>query len=220
MWDKTKPAIGTNLQASHPEILANWSAIEAALGTQVTGVPVAISAVQWGYLGGLDQALTQASTPTFAGADLGGQIKFPATQVPSADANTLDDYEEGTWTPGIAFGEGTVGITYNETFRYGKYTKIGNIVFFTGIAVLTSKGTSVGSATITGLPFTIGSNSIFIASIQLVKVSFANQQFAKGEGVETVIHLYEVTEAGAMTVLNNADFADDSDFSISGFYFI
>jgi hypothetical protein len=26
-------------------------------------------------------------------------ITFPATQVASADANTLDDYEEGTWTP-------------------------------------------------------------------------------------------------------------------------
>ncbi|MDD5170311.1 MAG: hypothetical protein PHN75_15950, partial [Syntrophales bacterium] len=27
-----------------------------------------------------------------------GNVKFPATQVPSADANTLDDYEEGAWT--------------------------------------------------------------------------------------------------------------------------
>src|SRR4051794_8182039 len=29
----------------------------------------------------------------------GGQIKFPGTQNPSADANTLDDYEEQAWTP-------------------------------------------------------------------------------------------------------------------------
>ena len=28
-----------------------------------------------------------------------GQIKFPASQNASADANTLDDYEEGTWNP-------------------------------------------------------------------------------------------------------------------------
>ena len=28
-----------------------------------------------------------------------GQLKFPATQSASADANTLDDYEEGSFTP-------------------------------------------------------------------------------------------------------------------------
>jgi hypothetical protein len=31
-----------------------------------------------------------------------GQIAFRATQNPSSNANTLDDYEEGTFTPGIA----------------------------------------------------------------------------------------------------------------------
>src|SRR5262245_1079228 len=30
-----------------------------------------------------------------------GQLPFPALQNSSADANTLDDYEEGTWTPTI-----------------------------------------------------------------------------------------------------------------------
>jgi len=39
----------------------------------------------------------------------GGQIKFPATQNSSADANTLDDYEEGTWTPTLPNG-GTVTV--------------------------------------------------------------------------------------------------------------
>jgi len=28
-------------------------------------------------------------------------VQFPATQVASADANRLDDYEEGTWTPDL-----------------------------------------------------------------------------------------------------------------------
>jgi hypothetical protein len=69
-----------------------------------------------------------------------GQIKFPATQVPSADANTLDDYEEGTWTMGIAFGGASVGVTY-ATANAGKYTKIGRQVTVTGyIELLTSKG--------------------------------------------------------------------------------
>lgn len=31
-WDKNKPAINTTGQASHPEILANWAALEEAIG--------------------------------------------------------------------------------------------------------------------------------------------------------------------------------------------
>jgi hypothetical protein len=54
-------------------------------------------------------------------------ITFPATQVASADANTLDDYEEGTWTPQFTFGKtGCYDILQTET---GVYTKIGDISF-------------------------------------------------------------------------------------------
>jgi hypothetical protein len=57
----------------------------------------------------------------------GGQIKFPATQNSSADANTLDDYEEGTWSP-IISGVLT-GFTYSSG---GQYTKIGRLIHITG----------------------------------------------------------------------------------------
>ena len=81
-----------------------------------------------------------------------GQIKFPATQVPSADPNTLDDYEEGTFTPTIAFGGNSVGVTYSA--QTGAYTKIGNRVFVNITMTLTSRGSSTGNATIQTLPFT------------------------------------------------------------------
>jgi hypothetical protein len=80
-----------------------------------------------------------------------GGIAFPATAVAVADANTLDDYEEGTWTPALAFGGGTTGITYGN--RGGYYTKVGRVVTLTGGITLSSKGSSTGAATITGLPF-------------------------------------------------------------------
>jgi hypothetical protein len=51
-------------------------------------------------------------------------IKFPATQVASADANTLDDYEEGTWTPTFTGG----GIAGTNLVYSGSYTKIGRMV--------------------------------------------------------------------------------------------
>jgi hypothetical protein len=80
-------------------------------------------------------------------------IQFPATQVLSADANTLDDYEEGTWTPilGGAGGNGT--LTY--ALQQGGYTKIGNMVTCWG-RVQASSTVSGGSGTlqIFGLPFT------------------------------------------------------------------
>ena len=77
----------------------------------------------------------------------GSGITFPATQSASSDANTLDDYEEGTWTPSIG---GTA--TYNA--RWGTYTKVGNLVtvmFNVNILLINSGSTT----TLSGLPFLI-----------------------------------------------------------------
>ncbi len=83
-----------------------------------------------------------------------GQIAFPATQNPSTNANTLDDYEEGAWTPAIAAGTpGDLNIVYGNQF--GRYTKIGRTViahFNIGTSTFTHT-TASGQATITGLPF-------------------------------------------------------------------
>lgn len=89
------------------------------------------------------------SAPVVTGTtDLqGGQIKFPAAQVPSADPNTLDDYEEGTWTPtlsGITF----VGTQSNEY----NYIKVGRLVH---VSIYLSAATSVtiGNFSTITLPF-------------------------------------------------------------------
>lgn len=85
-------------------------------------------------------------------------IKFPATQVPSADPNTLDDYEEGTFTPVIE-GLTTTGVgTYSN--RVGIYTKIGRVVHFT-MYISTSSHTGTGGIAISGLPFNIGGDFVF-----------------------------------------------------------
>ena len=84
-------------------------------------------------------------------------ITFPATQVAATDANTLDDYEEGSWTPTIEFGGASVGITYSV--QLGRYTKIGNTVTIWFDVRLSAKGSSTGNVTISGLPFVTNSNS-------------------------------------------------------------
>ena len=64
-------------------------------------------------------------------------IKFPSTQIASSDVNTLDDYEEGTWTPVISGV--TTGFTYTSS---GFYTKIGKVVFVGGYIKYTSPSPS------------------------------------------------------------------------------
>lgn len=81
-----------------------------------------------------------------------GGIIFPATQSSSANGNTLDDYEEGTWTPVIGGAGGTSGQTY--TTQEGRYIKIGSMVWVAFYALLSAKGTITGNAQIQGLPFT------------------------------------------------------------------
>ena len=76
-------------------------------------------------------------------------ITFPATQVASSDANTLDDYEEGTWTPTVAASSGT---PTTVTIGTCKYTKIGRQVICTFNFTVVDKGTASGSF-IFSLPF-------------------------------------------------------------------
>jgi hypothetical protein len=66
--------------------------------------------------------------------------------------NELDFYEVGSFTPSVNFGGGTTGITYAS--RSGEYTRIGNVVTFRLSFNLSSKGSSTGTAGITGFPFT------------------------------------------------------------------
>ncbi len=81
-------------------------------------------------------------------------ISFPATQVPSANANTLDDYEEGTFTPTL-YGVTTAGSpTYTE--QSGSYVKIGDMYIVTAYIDLLTKGGMVGQIRIAGLPATAG----------------------------------------------------------------
>jgi len=103
----------------------------------------------------------------------GGGIQFPATQIPSADANTLDDYEEGTWTPALTC-ETPGTFSYTVSDAQGTYTKIGNVVTFSfllGWSAL-SVGTGTGSLQISGLPFTSSSTQNSVCAVQTYQVNW------------------------------------------------
>ena len=87
------------------------------------------------------------ATPSASGAG----ITFPATQSASTDANTLDDYEEGTWTPTV-----TTGTVNTQTCNY---IKIGRQATIWGRLFGFSNRSASSDVTINNLPFTSGSNS-------------------------------------------------------------
>lgn len=74
----------------------------------------------------------------------------------NVDANTLEDYEEGTFTPNYDAGG---GVTFSYSQQYGFYTKIGDTVFFTiylqGYASTITGGNENNGVALQGLPFTI-----------------------------------------------------------------
>lgn len=117
--------------------ISQLSSATALAGTEV--VPV----VQGGSTkkATIDQILSPAS---------GKGINFSA-----AGGDTLTIYDEGTWTPSLAFGGASTGITYNA--QAGTYTRIGRLVHCFARLSLSSKGSASGSATISGLPFTSAS---------------------------------------------------------------
>jgi len=89
------------------------------------------------------------ATPTTSGAG----ITFPATQSASTDANTLDDYEEGTWTP-------TLGGTATYSAQAGTYVKVGRLVYARGTLTVNSIGSGASLNAVSGLPFTLNSVTI------------------------------------------------------------
>ena len=93
------------------------------------------------------------ATPSASGAG----ITFPATQSASSNVNTLDDYEEGTFTPTCTL---TTPGTSATTFAVGVYTKVGNLVSATGRLTFT-KGTGSGDFVFGGLPFTSTSTTTY-----------------------------------------------------------
>lgn len=148
-----------------------------------------------------------------ATSSAGTGITFPATQSASSDANTLDDYEEGTWTPRIEFGSGGVtGITYNT--RTGYYTKIGNFVCYQAIITLSNKGSSTGAVTIQGMPFSINgtNNANASGAIRLGNTS--------GITAPIIVYAYNginIFQNGS-GLIYESNFANDTymEFSISG----
>jgi hypothetical protein len=132
-----------------------------------------------------------AATPSASGSG----ITFPATQSASTDANTLDDYEEGTWTPNQGAGLTVVG-TFSSA---AKYTKIGRVVNIAGyVAGSTSVAIGAQNYISTNLPFTSAAtyleNGIVVnaasTSYTIVQTQPSSTQLASGPALSATSTAY------------------------------
>jgi hypothetical protein len=138
----------------------------AVAGTTVLDLPATSGTV-----------VVSGTTPTLNG------ITFPATQVPSADANTLDDYEEGTWTCTVTMGSGSA--TLSSGTNTGAYTKIGRQVTVTGDFNINAVSSPSGSFTLNGLPFAIDTS--MPQNAERTAGVFVMNSFASNDGTGSLI---------------------------------
>jgi hypothetical protein len=144
--------------------------------------------------------VVSGTTPSLNG------ITFPATQVASAGANTLDDYEEGTWTPSL-------GGNTTYTAQSGDYTKIGRMVFFRGVIVVNTIGTG-STTTVSGLPFSVGNGGVFVDYWNAVNT---NVVFLSGDPTGTTVVFYSATAAAA-GLSTNSIFKNGTQVNFTGLY--
>jgi len=153
---------------------------------------------------------------------IGGQIKFPAVQSASSDGNTLDDYEEGAWTPALKFGGASVGLT--TAGSAGRYIKIGRQVTLYARIALTVKGSSTGAATVSGIPFQAENAIAAVTSMSVGLFTGMNINLALfTAGItnnSTSIDLYGASAAASgLAALTDTAFTDSSDIHFAGSYF-
>ena len=143
------------------------------------------------------------ATPSASGSG----ITFPATQSASTDANTLDDYEEGTWTPSY------LGLTSAGTTTYGVnkgiYVKVGQMITVTGVMTWTA-ATGTGGAALGGLPFVINNSngesdgSVWIGTESGYTMTGQLGAFLIRAGTTATLQVYNNGSASAANVINGS----------------
>ncbi len=120
----------------------------------------------------------------------------------TAAANTLNDYEEGTWTPTFAFSGASVDATYYA--QTGTYTKIGNTVVAEGRIYINTKGSSTGNFELRGFPFVANDYSAVSLSVNS-GMNYTGMIFAFMNISEARVSFTQMTEAGVSSNITQAN---------------
>ena len=166
-------------------------------GINMTGsASNSIVALNHAFNNGLSQIVTTASDITFGNK--------------TAESTNTDF--SGTWTPGVAFGGNSVGVTYGE--QTGTWTRVGNLITVRARITLTNKGSSTGAATITGLPFSGASSLVSSMSVAYAAAFAAGITNISGYASSTTIQL-QTFGAGSTANIQETSFNNTSDLIFS-----
>lgn len=169
-----------------------------------TGAAAPISATGSNYVvlsdgdGNIVASSKTAQTFALQGGTLssGTGIAFPATQSASSDANTLDDYEEGTWSPTAS----NFTVTGTPTIT-GTYTKIGRVVYF-DISYGSTGTIAYSTSALITLPFPgIESSGMIAMAVNVNSESFTSgksgvQMFLDSTNSRFFVGNFTTTSAG------------------------
>lgn len=148
------------------------------------------------------------------------QIQTNATGMTS---ETLDSYEEGTWTPVYNFSTSGAATCISD----GYYTKIGKMVFVQGYVRIQSSNTLTGDATITGLPYTATQTgqarhaSLNIGEARRFNTDMAYLRLLVNQNSTSITLTKNTTSVSSTQVVTNSDFvatAGYDNLSFSGCY--
>jgi hypothetical protein len=192
----------------------SWATASASPGGSTTQLQYN-NAGAFGGISGVTSDGTRITASTTIGvggatpSTSGSGITFPATASASSDANTLDDYEEGTWTPTVA-GSSTAG-TYTLATIKAYYTKIGNQVTCWASFGFSAATGGAGYIKIAGLPFSYKANSAFVG---IINATSLNTSASSSNGMTLLNDT--ATSATTIYVSLNIDNAGEEAVSIGG----
>ena len=176
------------------------------------------------YISADTATITTGAAVGGATAGAGG-LAFPATAVAVANANTLDDYEEGTFTP--SFNTTNSDLTgFSHDTQTGSYVKIGTQVTVS-IELSTTNALSItgtGIVRVTGLPFLLaqvanGGRNVLALTHDTRWAT--NPSFGQIQGSDTAIKLYKnnAMSSGASLAVSDFSATNSSNFNIVTFMF-
>lgn len=128
-------------------------------------------------------------------------ITFPAAQSASTDANTLDDYEEGTWTATV---KGSTTDPTTPVTAVGRYTKVGRQVT---VQLYVSNKTTTGASgriQIAGLPFANNSSDEIVSSVGFYDIAnFTGAPYGLTSQSGTVVDMWSSVSNGIFQPVNH-----------------
>jgi hypothetical protein len=200
--------INVLLYASSANVITGLAtANDGALITSSGGVPSISSTLPSAVQNNITAVNSAANTLSIGG--------FTKTFTGAA-ANVAASANVSSWTPGVAFGGGTTGITYG--FQSGQYSTTtmpnGNILTQAwGSLGLSNKGSSTGNVTITGFPVAAGTNGtvyFFACAQENISTSSGAQIYADMSPSATTAFVRSYVNGAANTSLTNANFTNTS----------